>query len=188
MATLDRVRTIFTGVAGTPWYSNMYFDGSGTNEVAHVDMVRDFWTAIAGQINTLVTGTVQGDVAKVDSVTGNITGIVGVTPEVVDFTGAGDVLSPALQTCLNLLTGVFVAGRQLRGKVFVPGLTEAINSPDGTPASGFLDAQVAAMEALITASNTAGNLQVWSPTHGVAHDVVNVSAKTTFAVMRSRRD
>jgi hypothetical protein len=40
----------------------------------------------------------------------------------------------------------------------------------------------------VTASNSIGNLKVYSPTYHTSSDVVGVTGTTEFAVLRSRRD
>lgn len=188
MTTLSRVRTVFTGVAGTPWYSNLYFTWVTGEAQNLVDAVDDFWTVIIGQINGAVTGTVEGSVAQINDATGDITSVESVTPGTIDFTGSGAVLPPANQTVINLHTGTYVAGREIRGKIFVPGLIAAASATDGSPSSGFLVAQKGAADALVAATSSAGPLRVYSPTHATSAVVTATSSMSQFAVMRSRRD
>ena len=46
MATLARVRTIFTGPAGSPWYSNLYFDAATGTAQNAADAAAPFWGAV----------------------------------------------------------------------------------------------------------------------------------------------
>jgi len=188
MSSISRVRTVFTGVAGTPWYSNMYFAWVSGQTQNHIDIVEDFWTALIGQIHTDVTGTVEGQVPVIEDSTGAITAMETGTPKTINFTGANDMLPPATQMVLNLTTGQYLGGRQLRGKIFIPGLIRTAANADGSPNSGFTGVQETALQDLIAASSSPGPLRVYSPTY---HDSLVVDggyAMNRFAVMRSRRD
>ena len=188
MTSISRVRTVFTGVAGTPWYSNMYFTWVSGQTQAHIDLVEAFWTFLVGQIDTNVTATIESDVPVINDATGDITSVESGTAQFVNFTGGGNVLPQATQMLLNLNTGVYVGGRQLRGKVYIPGLIETAADADGLPNSGFQTAQVTAAVNLISGSVTPGAWRVFSPTHGTSAAIQGVSAMSNFAVLRSRRD
>jgi hypothetical protein len=188
MATIRRVRTVFTGVAGTPWYSNMYFATSGGTAADSVANVDAFWTTLAAQINTAVTGTVEGDVAIIESTTGEITSVESVTDGTIDFTGSGNVLPPANQGMINLNTNTYAGGRQIRGKLYIPGLVVGAQNSDGTVAAAYYGAWVSVAGALKTSASTTGVWVVYSPTHHMHAAIESVTPKTTFAVMRSRRD
>lgn len=188
MATIRRIRTVMTGVAGTPWYLNWHFTMvTGTAQDA-VDNVAAFWDDIKGQINEDVTITVEGDIALIDDTNGDTVGAESASDSVVAATGTGDVLPPATQTLLFLNTGTFLNHRQVRGRVFVPGLIEAANAPDGTPAPAFLAAQVSAAEDLMAASSTSGPWRVLSKANGQSLVVESVTGSPKFAILTSRRD
>lgn len=188
MTTLNRIRTVWTGVAGTPWYTNLYFDGSGGNEQAQVDLVDAFWETLKAQFDTRLTATVEGTVTQIDSTTGLASGVFGGVDKATDLTGTGSVLPPANQGLAHLFTGVYIGGRQLRGRLFFPGLVVGAAAATGAVDSGYVTSWNTEVGDLIADSNAIGNLQVYSPTHHVTHDVVSVSASTEFAVIRSRRD
>lgn len=185
---MRRIRTVFTGVAGTPWYSNLYFDASTTGSQQVVANVWNFWNTIKGQIDTRVTATVQGLVPIINDATGDIVRVESYLDVPLDCNGSGNVLPQADQTMLNLLTGTYTAGRQLRGRLFIPGLISAAANGDGTVAANFLAAQIDAAEDLRDAAVVTGAWLVWSRKNGTSDTVQSITGKTTFAVLRSRRD
>lgn len=188
MAVLRRVRTVFTGVAGTPWYSNLYFDAGVGSPDIEIDLVRDFWTTLNTAWGTGITATIEGDVARIESTTGQVVGIDSGTALTVAGAGTGTKLPPATQGVLHLFTSSFVGGRQLRGKVFIPGLIQSISDGLGAPNTSLKTLFLNAGNTLMTASNTSGNWQVWSKKNLVAADVTSLSTPSKFGVLRSRRD
>lgn len=188
MAALRRIRTVFTGVAGTPWYSNLYFVQAGGSADAQIDMVRDFWTALAGSMDNGVTATVEGDCAVIESTSGAVVGIDSGTALTVVGGSASAALPPSNQLVLHEFTSLFVGGRQLRGKTFIPGQIITVADAAGAPTTTIKGTLLAAANAMVTASDSLGNWQVWSKTHLVASDIVSVSTPSKFGVLRTRRD
>lgn len=188
MASIRRIRTVFSGVAGTPWYSNMHFTWVNGTEQDHLDAVGDFWGAIDVLQDDAITWAVESDATVINDATGDIIAIEsGVGP-----TGAGtatfDPLPYQTQGLVNWLTGTFVAGRQLRGKTYVPGLTENANDASGIMTTAARDVIAAAATALVAASSVPGPLRVFSRKNLTSATVGSFVAPTKWAVMRSRRD
>lgn len=188
MTILRRVRTVATGVAGTPWYTNMYFTRVATTEQGHVDAVVAFWQAIADQLDNSVSWAVEGDCAQIDDATGNIVGVDSATGASVVGAETANALPPANQALIHWLTGSFIGGRQLRGRTFIPGLCV-----DQTGSTGVLQAAtrtdiLTAAEGLITASSGPGPLRVLSKKNLTSAVVADATVPTEVAVMRSRRD
>lgn len=185
MTNLQRIRTVFTGVAGTPWYSNIYFQGNGDTVSGVAGHVRDFWSSIMGYIDDSVTWTVEAEVAIINDANGQIV-------EMADWAGGSGVggsadvpLPRATQALINWNTGVFVSGRQVRGKTFIPGIVQGANS-QGTLASSVRTTYQNAANELISDGN--GTLCVYSPTRHTSALVGSANVPTKFAVLRSRRD
>lgn len=188
MAILRRVRSVATGVAGTPWYTNLYFTWVTGTTQAHIDVVRDWWTNLAGSLDNSVLWTVEGDCSLVDDTTGQVTGIESATARTVNGTSATAALPPATQILLNTFTSTFVGGRQLRGKIYVPGLVASTSDANGAPVAATKTLVLAQGNLLISASSTPGPLRVWSKKNGMSAVVNAVSTPSKFAVLRSRRD
>ena len=187
MASFIRVRTVFSGVPGTPWYSNIYFDDDGVNGQIGIDAVQTFWEALAGSMSPSVDWQVEGQVVVLDSVTGQPTGVFSGTGDTGSGTGTGDMLPSANQVLVTLNTGVWQAGRQIRGRLFCPGWTESANDGEGQVYSGLVTAVLAAVTAM---SEDPGNLTqlVWSRTGNVVYPVSSWSVSNKFALLKSRRD
>lgn len=197
MATLARVRTIFTGVAGTPWYSNQYFNatGAGIPIQPMVDAVNDFWTALRASIQSAVTWQVQGEVALIEDTTGNLVGLENVTGLGNTGSAADDALPWQTQLLIRLNTSNFIHSRRLRGHIYVPALGEG-NNTAGVPSSALRAAADAAAEALI--ADVEAPLVVYSrkfagtPNNparvGSFASVDSAEVATKWSVLRSRRD
>lgn len=182
-----RVRTSFSGPSGTPWLSTFYFSGNDSQSGATDanNAVGAFWSAVD---NFMRTGITWGTLAQVDELTaaGVLVGGYPVTPA----TGAGGdaatgQLPSAVQALVTWDTGAFVGGRRIKGRTFIPGLTEAQNF------SNSLEATFSA--ALTTAATTLNalaspELSVWSKTNNAVITVSAAQVSPKWAVLRSRRD
>jgi len=193
-----RVRTVFTGVAGAPFYNNLYFDAPDTLAGAQgaVDLVDTAWTTLTSIMAGSLFGTTEADVPVIDIPSGQMIGSYATSPGVIDPTSAAEPLPWATQGLVRLSTADFINGRQVRGRIYVPGLTEASQST-GQPNSSTI-ASLANMAAVLVAS-TAADLFIYSRPHpdpddpdvtidGVASLVTGGSGWDQFAVLRSRRD
>lgn len=188
MATIRRVRSVVTGVPGTPWYTNTYHSFVGGAGQGCVDAVRDWWTAWAASMDNNNSVLVEGDTALLDDVTGNITGIDSVLPRTVALTGATQALPQANQLVMNLFTSTFIGGRQLRGRIFIPGMLSSAADTQGLVTGAIRTAVVTHGTALITNTSGPGPLRIWSRKNGTSSVVNAVSSPTIFGVLRSRRD
>lgn len=184
MANLRRVRTEWTGLPGGPALSTMYFPNSVVTQGC-IDAVDAFWTSMASRIANDAAWVVQADVDEIDSVTGNIVAVTSGTANPGAGTDAAQMLSLGTQGLLNLRTGQYVAGREVRGKIYVPVPTTTQNS-DGVPTAAYQAALVTAYAALGTAAGGTG-LRVWSPTHGVEFVSSAQSPSNYWARLRSRQ-
>lgn len=185
MPIMGRIRTVFTGVAGTPWYSNIYVLGTEDDAAAQVDAVGEFWATVSALMTGVVDWTVEGDVAQIDSATGDLVGVTSETPVSGSGTNAGDPLPYANQALVNWSTSVFAGGRNIKGKTFIPALCEDSNSV-GTLLSASDGVITDAANALVAALN--GSMVIYSPTNALAAEVTGASVPSKFAVLRSRRD
>lgn len=185
MVAMFRVKTEFTGLAGSPGLNQLYFTASvGTPALVTV-AVGNFWDDALGQSGSALNYEVLPDVDIVESTTGQITSVVAGTGSSGSGGGAGQELPPATQALLRLRTGVFENGREIRGKVFVPGVTEA-GSDSGTVSPAVQSAIQGAFDALM--ANTNANWLVYSRKNFSAASVSSGSVWNQFAVLRSRRD
>lgn len=184
-----RVRTTITGVTGSPWLSTSYFLGAADaptqgEATAASGKVGTFWGSVDNVMNDDIDWATEPDVAVVEE-TGEQTGSFVTTPSVGSGLASDSILPFATQALVRLFTGAFIGGRQLRGRLFIPGLTEA-GSTDGVLSPGTSTTILNAANAL--ASPTAPRLAVWSRVNATAVAVGTASVWAQFAVLRSRRD
>ena len=180
-----RIRTVFQGIQGAPWLSTMYF-GEGASNLAQdaVTAVGAFWGAVDAHISNLVNWSTESDVAVISDL-GVLTGVDSTTPATGSGAAVADPLPMATQGLVRWRTGLIVLGRELRGRTFVPGLTESAAVDGGLAAAVQSDIQTAA-DALMADVNSA--LVVWSRTHSVSATAQAATVWSQFAVQRSRRD
>jgi hypothetical protein len=195
-----RVDTVFTGPAGSPWLSAMYFslDTQAGADQAVAD-VGAFWGAVDGGMSSTVSWSTQPDVQSLDPTDGSLLATFSTTPQSGSGASAGDMLPTAAQALVRWRTSGIVNGRTVRGRTNVPGVTEAFAAA-GRPISAYLITLNTAAAALIAGTS---DLLIWSRPHtqdfdesptspptraGSAHLVTSGSAWSEFAVQRSRRD
>ena len=189
MPNLYRVRTGITGVTGSPWLSTSFFltagaSGTQVEADAAVAKVGTFWSVVDGSMHTSLTWSTEAQVAEL-TLGGTLVGGWATTPATGTGATGGDILPFATQELMRLLTGSFLNGRQLRGRIFIPGLTETA-SVAGVPAVATLAAHVAAANTMAAATDP--RLAVWSRVNAAASAVASVTGLTQWAVLRSRRD
>jgi len=186
VATIERVRVIWTGFTGAPGLSTFY----GVSGLTLAPRIRTFFAAIATVVPSNVTWSIEPFGARIDDTNGNLVGDWSITPAPANVQGsAGTVYQAPTGLMINWITGSIVNGRFLRGKTFiVPGPT---GSADGTPVATNLATIQAAASALIT---PADNLKVWhrpsapGATDGSSALVNAAQVPDKFMVLRSRRD
>jgi hypothetical protein len=188
MTNIFRVRTIWEGVAGAPYYTNLYFTDTGANPapLAAAAAVDTMFENIAGNISNLLSWTVQSDIPVIDDATGTLVGNWSVGNRFGNGTNVSEILPRQAQGMIRWETTTVVGGRRLRGRTFVPGPTEPLNEQGGTPVTGYVDGLEGTGEFLRDSPNN--ELRVYSPTHGTSAVVTGVGAAPYWANLRSRRD
>jgi len=163
----------------------LYFDETaGTAAQAHSAVVT-FWNAIRVRLTTALTINVTSPVDIWNFGTQQVTSQVGVVAVAAAGTNGSEPLPPANQARIDLSTGVFVNGHQMKGRIFVPGCVEA-DAAGGGPLIALTGVTNAAISALIADANS--TLSVNSPTYMQGTPVTSGLTWTKFAVLRSRRD
>lgn len=183
-----RVRTVMTGVAGAPYYNNLFFNDTGDPPTtALITEVKEFWASLADYSSLAMQGVVEAQMVEIDPATGDIVSAVSGTAGT--FTGgrSGATIPPSSQGLLQVTTGTYEGGRQVRGRVFIPSLS--VEAGTAVPATGVRTAWETAGDALIGDALSAGfEWVIWSRKNGIQRTVTNTSAWTQYAVLRSRRD
>lgn len=190
--SMYRVRAAITGdlVAGGG-LSTFYYDLAGGTAPQAATATLTFLSGIASNCSNRVTWTVDPTVGIINEQNGDIIGTQVVTGGVVPGTSGLEALPPSQQALMQLRTGVFQNSREVRGRLFIPGITEFDSVGGVLSAAAILDLD-AAGEALI--ADATSTWVVWARpgnppgSIGAMAPVQSVSVPTKFAVLRSRRD
>lgn len=184
-----RVRAVWEGLAGGEYLSTYIFNGGAGAAQDAANAVHTCLSGLVGNFANDLAVRVQPDVDVVEPLTGQVTSRVGVAaPAAVFGSALGDLLPLSTQGLITLRTGVFVAGREVRGRHFYPGATEDL-STDGKPVAAYLAALANNYGDLRDNSAAFGApLAVWSRARGQVHNVAFGQAWSDWAVLRSRRD
>lgn len=187
MVDVSRVRSVWTGVAGTPWYSNHYFTAFTTLAEANagVAAVRAIWENNKVLMDDALQVTVEGLVANINVATDQVTSTWSGTDLTTFCTGTGDAMPYANQALIRWQTGVYLAGRQVVGHTFWPGLLEASNGPNGIVQSSTVSSILGQAGNLIAATP---QLVVYSRKNATYAVVNGATVPSKWAVLRSRRD
>lgn len=184
MSTLYRVRTAITGGPGGSELNTLYFNKAvGTAQNA-ADAVRAFWAALAGVINSPYRMTVEPLVYTIDSATGLATMTEGTSTTQVSGGDGNDALPPATNGVVRAHTGLFIAGRELTGKIWIPGPTEN-QSTGGVPAATYTAAVNTALTHILPGGST--DWVIWSRKHLQFFTVTSASPWNLWGSLRSRR-
>lgn len=184
-----RVDTTWSGVPGAPYYTGLHFAGedAAAASAAHAIVVQA-WTALATEVRDDLDATVEPEVSVIEPTTGLTTATFLEPSVTVPMTGAGARQPLVVQGLVSLRTGVYDAGREIRGKVFHPGTLDTRDT-DGRPSTAYQTALSTVWGDVITDSTTAGiPLQVYSPTKFIAAAVTAAGVWNEWAILRSRRD
>jgi hypothetical protein len=198
MADLYRARATLTinGVASliTTYWSTSASAPDGPSATEALARVRAMFNSAAAKIPGGSTLTFDTAVQILDDATGTLVNAATATaPTAVTFSGIGDPLPAQTQGLLRFTTGNFVRGRNVKGRMFIPGPAEGDNSSTGGPATAYLTAWNTAAGLLGTTIVTPISQVVWSrPTgpgasDGVSSGVSGRSMASTWAVQRGRR-
>jgi len=181
-----RVRTTVTGGSGGPYLSTSFFNVIGGLEAQDaVADLRAFWQAIRGNIWSGLTLTVEPDVAEIDIATGEVTGLVPTTSTPVTGDNSAEPTPWTTQGLIRWRSGIYVAGREIRGRTFIPGVNESV-SQSGVPSSTYKSSIESAAATLL--SSSVSEMVVYSRKHHELGPVLLGSVWSQWASLRSRRD
>lgn len=200
--SLVRVQTTWSGVAGTPYYTNLYAIGplSAGNGGDLADAWHQFLLSMSNQLASGLLATIDPELLEFDETTGNVTGAGNTIQTPVGFSAAGDQLPHSQQALIRWTTNGIVHNRRVRGRTFIPGVLETQNSPTGTPAALIGTPLQSAIDAMLVTMS--GRMRIWSqpfagstdpdrpnpPRPGSAWPIQAGSVAPFWAVLRSRRD
>lgn len=186
MALISRVRVLWTGVGGSPAYTNLYVARGTVTASQAVTAVAAYMNSISALVTSSCTLTTEGDVAVIDTATGNIVGVDTGTSVVKPGTGGAGQVPSANQVLVRWLTNTYLGGRQVRGRMYLPYFASGAVGTNGQVTGATQTAVNNATSAYIT--GLTGQACVFSPANGVAVQISGYNVWNQFAVMRSRRD
>jgi hypothetical protein len=189
---------VWTGVAGSPYYTNLYAVGPAStnngNDLATAWRV--FLNSIGAFLGAGLGAQIDPEILEFDETTGNVTGTGNTVQARVDMSAAGDRLPPANQLLIRWTTNGIVHNRRVKGRTFIPGCLETQNGPGGQPASTIGTPVQSAIDALLVTMS--GRMRVWAQPFegtpenparpGSAHTIQSGSIAPYWAILRSRRD
>lgn len=184
-----RVTTEWTGLPGGPYYTVFHSEGGTAPEAELIHgHVVDLWNAMANYRTSAMAGQVLTEVDSVSIESGEVIGTFPVTPVTLANGTSGARQPVVVQGLVQARTGVYVGGREIRGRTFLPGTLDGSDN-DGAPSTAY-QTGVAAIFNAFDAAASADNVApvIYSPTH---RQLANVSVYTVWnqwAVLRSRRD
>jgi hypothetical protein len=182
-----RIETTFTGLTGAPYYNRLHFlDSGGPDEtfaVAAQNAVYTFWQATAEVLSNNLTVQVQPEIVSLVENSGQPEAVYIQQRSPVQGTNTEEELPFTSQLLVQFRTGVYVEGRERRGRMYLPGLTE-LDNENGRP-TGAIQSGIANDATALAEHNPP--LCVYTPAKGAAV-VSGVSVWNQWAILRSRRD
>lgn len=177
-----RIRTVFTGVQGSPYLNNFFFDSATVGDAsAAASAVYDFWNAVDQNMINTIAWQIDSQVPlfqNPETITGWETATVGNGAGIV----SGEPLPWSTQLLVQWGTNTVFNNRRVRGRTFVPGFVES-QSTGGVPVISLRNAVDTAAEAMI-----GSGLVIASRASNTFVPVSSASVWSQWAVLRSRRD
>jgi hypothetical protein len=195
MASLARIRCVWTGFVGAPGYTNLYVANPETQS-PQIASVRTFFDAIKAHLPTTVTVQVENAGPIISDLDGEQFGDWSATA-VASVTGtSSSVYNAPAGGAITWNTSKFIRGRRLKGRSYLVPMAGYSDADGSISAAALLVLQNAA-SAMVTAMSP--NLAVWSrpiktgtppviTTQGDHGVVTGRSVADKVAVLRSRRD
>jgi len=159
--------------------------GTGQTEADNAAAaVASYHGALDAYQDSGISWTLDQQVVEMDHVTGNATGSYAVTAATATGGVATESLPFAAQAVIRLRTGVYTNGREVRGRTYLPGLTEAANDDGKVSATYITNLNVVANG---LRNDATCEWAIWSRINGTVSEITSVSTWDQFGIMRSRR-
>lgn len=187
VSSIARIRIVITGVPGTPAYLNYFFEATTLDAGNYQTAVLDMIDAGKAALRSGTTWTAVNPIPIIDVATGEVTDVAIGDGGAVAGTDSSDALPPANALLMRMHTSVFVGGREVRGRSFVPYFTEASNSA-GSPSGATVSGWNGLFQDMNGTGGANGAMVVWSRAHARAEYVSSFDAWSQWGSVRSRRD
>lgn len=182
-----KVRARITGVAGSPYWINGFFDSTG---VGAADAAVEWAKFIASASNGLPTGwslTCGSEVQVVEPANGQVIDVEPIAPSTLAGTTNTPTGPRASQLLMRWKTNNYVNGRRVQGHTNIPITYTSDVGASGAVAGSTQTAWTNKINGLLT--GPAGDaFVIWSRAAGEHFAVTNGSVWDQFSVLRSRRD
>jgi hypothetical protein len=187
VADIYEIRAQWTGVSGSPYYTTLRgLSGGSTTPQEMSDAFDTFLGNSASLIDDTLVCVISPEVRIIDSADGETQSVSTITTNTATFTGTGDPLPPFVQGVIRLQTGVFLSGRRLKGKIYIPGMLESNNTAAGLPSAGFVSGLETTWNTFL--STVGSDYVIYSPTHRAFGSVTGGAVGGEWSILRSRRD
>lgn len=198
MAVILRTTGLVTGTGlpggglTTMYWSPGTVGGSTADATDCLARFRTVWETFKADISSSISVNWDALVLAIEATTGVLTGTFNATdPATTVGTNAGEPLPYQTQGLIRWGTATVINGRRLRGRTFVPGPTETLNTTGGVPSSGYTTDLTAGAATIFTPGATASAAVIWHrPGPGGAGASSLITSATTspnWSVLRSRR-
>lgn len=181
-------RVTFSGSTGGQMVSIMHWTAASedvTSATAARQAAADFWAALDPYIVNEITWLVESAVG-VRTPAGLLTGRIAGGSAISGQGGeAGEPLPWATQGLISWYTGSFAGGKEIRGRTYILGPSEEVQS-NGTPNSTYIAALATAAQGLLGASGV--EFAIWSRATQTVVPATAYGVPDMWAVLRSRRD
>lgn len=191
MSGIRELQTVWTGVAGAPYYTTLRQTTVGA---ISAQSFADNWAAFLTTVDIFfvndLTAVIQDELRVIESTTGALIGTETITGASIPGVSTAEMLPRATQCLVQWQTPTIIGGRRIRGRSFLPGFNEGTNGATGAMDPAVRTAVQGAAETFRTAMETAGapELLVYSRTHFSGGPVESVTVWSEWAQLRSRRD
>jgi len=181
-----RTEVEINGLQGAPYYSRLHWDSTGFDGQIGADAVanatHELWTDLAALMHNQAVISINPEVAQVDDASGETTAVFITSEANISGALSTERIASGLQALAQHRTGVFVGGREVRGRTFVPGLTESAND-SGRPIGATRTAIATAFATWFTGHDPQGGV-LGKNGFTLAN---NTTVWTEFAFLDSRR-
>lgn len=181
-----RTRVLWTGVAGTPWYSNFFWAGDSSALATAAASATNAWcNYMKGIVVNEITFEVEDEVVAINPVTGEMFDIFPVEGNIYTGTDTGEPLPFQVQALTTLGTAAIEGGRRIKGRCFLGGLSEGGNTTGIGPSAESATIIETGFE---TTLGGAGAVHVvWSRKNGTNVPITSYNTSTVWSSLRTRR-
>lgn len=185
---LYRIRIGYSGTpVNGPSVSTFHFASEVQEPQDAVDSLSSVFDQWKTNMVSQLTMFAEPEVETINPVNGELVGLTAITPWTkTGSVGSASALPNATMALVRWRTGVFIGGKEVRGRTFLPGFASGYVTADGNVPTAQITSVTAGANIWRDAGDNAS--VVYSRVHGVAHPIISASCWNEYATLRSRRD